>query len=132
MRFEKIEMLPGRSAQEWDRVHTAVQICGWLLVGLMIPFAIAGSQGLSWSWVVALSLFVVGITAVSWSNAGPSPLARRDRREVEAGYTTTPLPHRPGVALVDYQTGVVLRRGGEPALTREEYRAAAMRARSGS
>ena len=129
MTVEKHQLLSGRSAQEWDNIHSIVMVCGWALVGLMIPFAVAGAQGVTWSSISAICLGAIGLSSVSWANAGPSPAGRVEQREIAAGYTTRPLPHRPDVDLVDFRTGKVLRRAGELALTRAEYRAAIERAR---
>ena len=114
------ELVPGRSTLWWARVGlyplagTMVTLVVLVVVLLAWP---PGEDGSAAVTGVLVALVVTGATAIVCLLGGMV----QDLREMRAGYTTAFAWHR-DVDQVDPVTGEVVRRAGEPLITRRTSR----------
>lgn len=129
--MKKHDLLPGLTVMGWRRIDDIVGAIEWVLFAAAVPAGILASRGVLWALPTAVGLLGVGLFAIAWFNFGLSPGRWKDQREIDADYTTMPLPHRPEVDVVERTTGIVIRPAGSPPITMAEYRMLSRRIRGG-
>jgi hypothetical protein len=109
-----VELIPGRPAQFW-----------WILARISQVITVAGIAIATWLLVVgagtSITTLLIGFPAVALSMVASLKAFSVDKKETAAGYTTVPRSKDDKVALVDPQSGRVLREIGQPMLSRREY-----------
>ena len=120
----RVTLVKGRSAWELAAIERTV---GWVsLVLMVVAFAVAVVPSTLPLGVRYAFAAIGGVCAVLVYNAfvlsGYVSVVKEDV-ELKAGYTTSPVMHRPEVDLVLPRSGVVVRAAGEKAMAVSEYRA---------
>lgn len=124
---ETHRLIPGITVFEWAYVLRASAITGGLLLSIGLGFGFANSWGDGTE--PGLQIFAaLGIAVAAVSYPLTPFLSHRDRKELAAGYTTSPGRNQE-VDWVDSRTGLVLRPAGEKLQSSIEVKAALNRAK---
>ncbi len=120
---DRIALLPGASCFEWQRREDL----GFTIASVLAVLGlVAGLVGYWTELPIGLpGVFICLVACLFGWPCSKGYVARaRSRRERAAGYTTIAEPHCPGIPLVSYRTGQVLRAAGAPPMSDKEYAAA--------
>ncbi|MFF2051893.1 hypothetical protein ACFVU2_09870 [Leifsonia sp. NPDC058194] len=127
--WELCELLPGRTVKQWSRVGLfGIAMLAVGMLGAATCALIIVSRTKQWD-PLTLGFLVVLVVGFAWVWFCYLAGNRKEERELEAGYTTAAQGNNE-VARVHSPTGVVMRRAGEPDLSRQDWERAMEKVRA--